>query len=456
MDAGTIRELERLLADALTNLMVRQLGQSERLRPAQFRQLLRKCRTNYDPALSPWIYRFEPEIHTAGIEDQLLRVLNQELTDFVRDDRIHSATIAISGGRSNGEPVSKVMRNVLVRTIADGPTVAAQAFADCVNNSSCTFYRFFLITGVSIPAPFEVFDGLTLIPLAESVSDLPPYLPFLSTDRDPSRGIGLNDLLGRTAVRVEYEVSPIFQRPSETYTLQSGPDQHFSIKLKGQEVPEPNLNSLCQSLAVVGRCSVQSVMSWSSLLDYEIVDLSSIPGPGAGGHTSTMPHAGLGETVQLGLSQMETIKTLYMGLTQLRTESWEKLRIPIDRWAKAIAEENPLDQIVDLGISFESLYVPDSQGESGFRLANHAAWHLGKDKSDRTELVKEFRQIYAARSDVVHTGRLRGERDRPSFDVSEFVSRAEELCWQGITSIINAGEIPNWSDLSMGEDRNSE
>ena len=158
---------------------------------------------------------------------------------------------------------------------------------------------------------------------------------------------------------MEFEVSPIFHKPAETYTLSSGPDQHFIIKLKGQEIPNPNLNALCQALSVAGRCRVQSVMSWTSLLDYEIFDLSTSWGIGSGGYGATVPDSGLGETVPLNPSQMETIKTLYMGLTQLPTETWEKLRIPIDRWAKAMAAENPLDQIVDLGISLESLYVPE-------------------------------------------------------------------------------------------------
>ena len=151
-------------------------------------------------------------------------------------------------------------------------------------------------------------------------------------------------------------------------------------------------------------------------------------------------------------SRMETIKTVYMGLTQLQSGTWEKLRIPIDRWAKSMAEDDPIDQIIDLGIALESLYVPDASGESRFRLASHAAWHLGKDKEERRNLWKEFRDIYDARSQAVHTGRLGGRFAKASFDKAKFVKRGQELCWQGITSVIEAGKIPNWSDLAMGDD----
>ena len=452
MNTSKIVDLESLLSEALQSVTIRR-GQSEQFNPAQYRQLLQRCRAAYDPEGSHWVSSYRPEISRIEVRERLLGFVNRELGDYVRDGRIHSATIAFAGGLGGGSPVEDVLQNLLRRAIVDGPPKAAQAFVDCTTNSSCSFYRFFLLTGVRIPAPVEVFDGITLMPLPESASELPPHLPFVGAEPDSFRAISLNDLLGKTLVRVEYEVSPIFHRPAESYTFESGPDQHFSVKLKGQEIPNPNLNALCQALAVAGRCSVESIMAWTSLLDYEIFDLSTSRGIGASGYSSTMPLSGLHDSVQLRLSQMDTIKTLYIGLTQVPTATWEKLRIPIDRWAKAMAEENPIDQIIDLGIALESLYVPDSQGESSYRLALHAAWHLGKSKADRRKLLKEFRQIYAARSDVVHTGRLRNERAKASFDMAKLVARAQDLCWQGITSVTKAGYIPpDWSDLVMGED----
>ena len=447
MDTSKIVDLESLLSEALQSVPICR-GQSEQFSPAQYRQLLQRCRAAYDPEGSHWVSSYRPEISRIEVRERLLGFVNRELGDYVRDGKIHSATIAFVGGLASGSPIEDVVQNLVRRTIVDGPARAAQAFADCTTNSTCNFYRFFLLTGVRISAPVEVFDGLTLIPMPGSASQLPPHLPFIRNEPDSFHPISLNDLLGKTLVRVEYEVSPIFHRPAESYTFESGPDQHFSVKLKGQEIPDPNLNTLCQALAVVGRCNVESVMTWTSLLDYEIFDLSI----GVGGYSSTMPQSDLHQSVQLSPPQIDSITTLYRGLTEAPTETWNRLRIPIDRWAKSMAGDNPIDQIIDLGIALESLYVPDSQGEVNLRFALHAAWHLGNNKTERQRLREEFRQIYAARSDVVHTGRLRGDRAKSSFDESRFVSRAQELCWQGITSVIKAGDIPDWSDLVMGED----
>ena len=451
MNESKIVELESLLSEALQSVTIRR-GQSEQMSRAQFRQILQRCRSVYDPNLRLATSSFRPEITLAEVKDRVLGFVNQELGEYIRDGKIHSATIAFAGGLTSGSQVEDVLQNLLRRAIVDGPSNAAKAFSDCTMKSSCSFYRFFLLTGVRIPASIEVFDGITLIPLPESTSELPPHLPYIHTEIDRSQPISLKDLLTKTIVRVEYEVSPIFHRPSDSYTFESGPEQHFSVKLKGQEIPNPSLNALCQALAVAGRCGVESVMTWSSLLDYEIFDLSTTWGIGGSGYSSNIPHFGLHDLVQLSAPQMDTITTLYQGLTQVPTETWNRLRIPIDRWAKSMAEDNPLDQIIDLGIALESLYVPDSQGEVNLRFALHAAWHLGKNKKERRELREEFRQIYAARSDVVHTGRLRGDRAKSTFNKLAFVSRAQELCWQGINSIIEAGDIPDWSDLVIGED----
>ena len=451
VSVSRVLELENLLSEALQSVTIR-LGQTEQLSPPQFAELLQRGRSVYDPNVKFAISSSNAEISKIEVKKRALGFVNRELGSYVRDGKIHSATVAFSGGLISGSPVENILQNLLKRAIVDGPSNAAQAFVDSTTNSSCNFYQFFLLTGIRIPEPVEVFEGVTLMPLPESTSELPPYLPFIPDGADRSHPISLSDLPTKTLVRVEYEITPIFHRPAESYTFDSGPDQHFSVKLKGQEIPGPSMNTIYQALSVASRCNVQPVMSWTSLLDYEIFDLSTTWGMGGSGYSATVPASGLGNPVRLSSTQIETIKTLYTGLTELSTETWKKLRIPIDRWAKSMAEENPLDQIIDLGIALESLYVPHSYGEVSLRFALHGAWHLGKNKTDRQKLKKEFLQIYAARSDVVHTGRLRGERDKSSFDKSGFVSRAQELCWQGITAVIETGEIPDWDDLVMGED----
>ncbi len=451
MDTSRVLELEGLLSEVLPYVELRR--GTEGLSHDNYRRYMQQCRERYDPSRRMWLSLFRPDIARTDIKDKLLGFVNQELSDYIRDGRIHSATIAFVGGLGGGAPVEDVVQNLVRRAIVDGVTAAVQAFSDCVKSSPCSFYQFFLLSGMRVDAPIEVFDGITLIPLPESVAELPPHLPTIIDLPGDEHRVSVQHLLGKTVVRVEYEASPIFHRPEEHYTFESGPEQHFRIGIKSSEESQSlNLEVLCQALGVAGRCSVRSAVTWTSMLDYEIFDLSTTWGIGGNGYSATFPFLRLDESDLVNRAQLDAVKTLYQGLMQLPPETLEKLRIPIDRLMKSMEETNPLDQIIDLGISLESLYVPQGEGETSLRFALNAAWHLGKNKAERQAFREEFQEIYRARSDVMHAGQLRGRRARSSFDVSRLVSSAQEMCWQGIKSVIEEGEIPNWDSLILGED----
>ena len=451
MNKRVIEELEGLLTEALDCL--RSLDNShEQLSLEQFRMILQKCRSVYSPIERHIARRQNLEVVSPKIKQKLLAFLNRELADYIVDGKIQSASVAISSGILPGAPVENVLRNLLVRAVVDGPKQAALAFAACNTGLTCRFHRYFLIGGITVSKPIEIFKGMTLVPLPKSVSALPPHLPEISRDSSRFFPNSIDDLLGMTLVCVEYEVSPIFQKPLVNFTLNSGLEDFFDIKLKGEELLNFNLDVICNALSLVARRRVMVLMTWSSLLPYEVFDLSSSLGVGANGYTSFDVGNHMDEPVPLGQAQLGKVRTICRGLTELPSETWERLRIPIDRWAKSMAEENPIDQIIDLGIAIESLYVPDSNTEVSFRLAVHAAWHLGQNEQNRRELVDQFKQIYQARSQAVHTGKLRGKMGKPSFNVQDLVIRAQNLCWQGINKVIDVGEYPDWKKLIMGEE----
>ena len=450
MDATKAAELEHLLEEALRNVVIR-IGE-EQLSQANYRQNLQRCRVRYERLLKRQLSFCRIDIQRSDTRDKLLSFATQELADYIRDDRIQSATIAFAGGLTSGSPVENVVHNLIRQAIVDGPAVAAQALLACTTMAACSFYEFFLLSGLRVEETTEVFDGLTLIPLPASESELPPHLPFINDAPDNHSPVTVQDLLEKTLVRVECEVSPVFHRPAKSYTFESGPDRHFTVKMKGDEVEDFNLGVLWQAMGVVSRSSVRPTMSWISLLDYEVFDLSTTWGIGGGGYEATIPVVTSGQPVKLSRRQLDTIPALYKALSQPETETWTNVKIPIHRWMKSLQENDPSDQLIDIVIALESLYVPDSQSEVNFRLALHAAWHLGQDKKDRRELKKFFQQIYQARSDVVHTGQLRHRSAQALPDLAGAVSRAQELCWQGITSILNTGERPPWDSLILGED----
>ena len=450
MDANTLTELESLLEEALQHVSVRS-GQ-EPLSQNRYRDFLRQGRRQYNLSVKMQLQFCRVVVQQPDIQNRLLNFLRQELADYIRDDRIHSATINLFGGLTSGSPLEDVSQNLVKRAIVDGPAAAAQALLSCTSTAICHFYAFFLLPGLLIENTTELFDGVTLVRLPSSQSDLPPHLPLMFGDRETNAPVTVQDLLEKTLARFECQVSPIFHRPEESYTFDSGPEKHFSVKLKGDEFEDFNLGVLWQALGVASRRSVNPTMSWSSLLDYEVFDLSTTWGIGGGGYGTTLPVFEATQSAKLTKRQLETIPALYRALTRPGTDTWNTVRIPIERWMKSLQQSDPTDQLIDIAIALESLYVTDSRGEVSFRFALHAAWHLGKDKKERRDLQRFFSKLYQARSDIVHTGSLRRRTAKDLPDLAEAVTKAQDLCWQGIDAVLTTGKKPDWASLVLGDD----
>ena len=110
--------------------------------------------------------------------------------------------------------------------------------------------------------------------------------------------------------------------------------------------------------------------------------------------------------------------------------------------------------MIDLGIALESLYLSgtESKNEIRFRFSLHAAWHLGKDKAHRENLMKEFKAIYDWRSTVVHTGKLPKKTGNTPEEVEAFIKKARDLCRDSILKILEDGKFPDWNNLILGEE----
>lgn len=113
-----------------------------------------------------------------------------------------------------------------------------------------------------------------------------------------------------------------------------------------------------------------------------------------------------------------------------------------------------------MGIALEALYLSetDYNREIRYRFSLHAAWHLGKDKKHRKELMKEFKTIYDWRSTVVHTGKLpekgsgKKKKPYPPEEVEAFITNAQNQCQKSILKILEDGKFPDWNDLILGEE----
>ncbi|MDE0314980.1 MAG: HEPN domain-containing protein [Candidatus Poribacteria bacterium] len=291
--------------------------------------------------------------------------------------------------------------------------------------------------GIKIKTETPIFEGIRLVCLPNSTSELPPYARNLYIH---PFDISTGSFLGKALLIIDYSVFPIFHKPFDSTTIQEYRkllNRTFRVEINGDKSVDSYLADFsgelfCQALSLACNSAVQAARKWRFLADDEIFNLNY----GTGGSVRI---TGLfGNSVEAG--QMETL---------------EKLKIPIGRWIKSHTSQISDDRMIDLGIAFESLYLSgiESKNEIRFRFSLHAAWYLGEDKEHREGLMKKFKTIYDWRSKVVHTGKLPNKTKNTPFtrqEINVFIKEAQDLCRDSIMKILEDGKFPDWNDLILG------
>lgn len=76
----------------------------------------------------------------------------------------------------------------------------------------------------------------------------------------------------------------------------------------------------------------------------------------------------------------------------------------VERFRDASLRSSRDDELIDLMIAAESLFLPEEQGELSYRLALHAAlWLADRDESVKGSAIRKFlKRVYTVRSKTVH------------------------------------------------------
>ena len=449
MDESRIKELKDLLREALQSVEVL-TGNGDPLDVASYQAQLREVRAKYAPALRNDTSACKLDIRQPELRKGLLDFIRREMSDYLHEDRIRSAaTILSHPTTANDAPVSVILRNLLRRAIADGATAAAQAFADSLAVTACSISECFALAGVQVDDEIEVFDGIWLVPLPDSPEKLPPYLPndlFSVFVRRPGE-IVTGRAWTRTLLRIDHAVSPIFRKPSDKHILDSGPGSDFILAVQNKEVSNFELTWFLHALSLACPDPIRLVARWQAFAEpFEIFDLAPLIGP----QSATWWVAGEYQpgSSRLVESDVRDLKQLYLDILGLDSDTRTALQVPITRWSKSLGLGDETDQMIDLGIAFEALYLGNSGGELSFRFALRASWYLGQDEADRQRLFHIFKDIYTNRSVAVHTGDF---MKRASADEKwKFIEQAQSLCLQSIKTVIKRGRLPDWDALVLG------
>lgn len=439
MEVNKVQELSTLLSKAMQSVVIKQRSGNFVMPTAMYRRNLQQIWDTYtnDSYFYNYAILNEPDIENARVRDEILHIVRNELAQYIHEDKIQSATYAILGGIGGGFPLDDLLKHLLKVAMVRGELHAAQAFFECAEGTHASYQAIGLLSGVRVEQEIQISQGIRLIPLPKSTSDLPPYLPHMGF-------LSNVDFMGRTLVVVDCSISPVFKNPGSIRTFQDV-ERAFQHKIVCADYPDFSIDEFCEALSLVCDASIQNAAMWRHLRDDEIFNVRI--GYGGGSYDASLLHSN--HFVLASEVHIHEAMSLYRARRNIQPEVAMKLRVPIGRWIKSKAPSNRVDTFIDLGIALESIFLEDvpDRGELQLRLSLRAAWYLGRDVEERQSLVKELREIYQQRSHAVHSGAVKSKVATP-----EFTQRAQDLCRQSIVKVIKNGQFPDWSRLVLGDE----
>ena len=467
------QNLEQLLNEAIKDVVIKSFS-GHNISIDKYRECVQARRRAYRPDLS-YIFDYRPNIQNDMMKSKLFDFIKKELATYIRDDvhgypRIQPASYGIRrGGLPTGYSLDRLLDKFLEIAIVRGVETAISAFDKCTRETKGFFQKIILLGGIELylvseqPEAFErgrvvqISDGIRLVALPLIPAESPNLPPYLFDDGHMTLLFGSHpiDFLRKTLIVVDCVVTPLFFQPKPIADIQEDIPNPFQFEIQSTEFPNFDVDKFCQALSLSSNAAIQAVFEWNYIDEDEIF---SMRGEGEVGHPNLIPPFDYKGAAYVSDAQIEEAKCLYEKLVNLDLDVRTKLQIPIDRWIMSKTKKNGIDQAIDLGIALEALYL--SAGERGITLtlSLRAAWHLGKDKEHRKELLTKFRDIYRCRSNAIHNGQLDetvrfgGER----IPILEFIEKAQDLCRQSIMKILEEGRFPNWNDLVLGGEMESD
>ena len=121
----------------------------------------------------------------------------------------------------------------------------------------------------------------------------------------------------------------------------------------------------------------------------------------------------------------------------------------MDRWANSKRRVQPVDQLIELRIALEALYLPAgvSAGEYRFRIATHGAWHLGANVAERQLYYDVLKQAYDLTSGAIHAGKVDLKENE-----SKLLVDAQNICREGIIKRLSQKAEPQWNSMILGSE----
>lgn len=324
-----------------------------------------------------------------------------------------------------------------------GSNRVTKTLAGWANSEPVTFKTRALLNSERIIAnPLTPMSGVRIDSLPLSASQFPFPVPT-------TKYRTLMDYVARMVITIEYSTAPALFHPTN----------HGDV-LTSQNADNTWVDAatVCAALSLEADTHADIAFYWN---DYGIEALGKrhwMPtwsfgqqrDKGKSGRDAMMKHGYQpDETTEVHADDWAleiTDRELGRTLAALCSKRSGQLRIAASRWQSSKDTTASLENnLIDLRIVMESLYLRDHLGEMRFKLALFGAWHLGADYDDRRVIRKKLRDAYDRASQAVHNGHVENTQEN-----RDLFSDAQALCRRGILRLLKNGAPQDWVDLALG------
>lgn len=418
---------------------------------------------------------YDPYVQNQAVRGQILEFLKVELQEYVRDDIVSFSRTAITViGRSN-EELDSLLFSLMRVALLKGAEHAVHSFYKPIKKEWIPFQQMVLINGLKVAHEMQLYDGVRLIPPHPLTANLPDYFPVSGNRARMNEYV--DAFRSASIMSIDCSVRIILRKPGEdddTSFTNPFPTNTADGKWKilSKEFGrfgicdylsyKTHFRQFYMLLSLVCNRAVEVAFEWD-YHDASEVFAEPYAGKGVGSLEDLVEkNRNLQPVTEEEIAAAKSLHTQFLH-PHIDSKSKKILEMALSRWRmakkhekrQARKAENQVDQMIDLGIAFESIYLGgDVRGELSFTLRIRAAWFLGKNAEERESILREFKVIYDCRSRAVHSGRLDdfvkvGKKPTP---LDEFLAMAQNRCADSIKKIIERGGFPDWDKLITGNE----
>ncbi|MBP5948277.1 MULTISPECIES: HEPN domain-containing protein [unclassified Pseudomonas] len=330
---------------------------------------------------------------------------------------------------------SRLVGEALIRLgVKYGVDAALKGLSSFLATGHTISSEIIILGGITVQERTAIGHGLFLCPPEDVPVDEFQKQYSQAKRHSPSIPLGKFDLsekkiAGAALIRPNAKHSRFVTHSS---TAQPGPDALLAM-------------TAVQLLTLIGPSSPIVYRHFFELDDGEFLKGSSPEGYGWANEETRVSH-----NVQVGLPDFDGFEELVLKFISLTEKDRTHLAVSLHRLNEAVRHRSEVDKALDLGIALESLLLSGKKEKEQlslqFRL--RGAWLLGQNGSHRTELYRQFQELYDLRSMAAHTGTVSLKKG----SVSDVLSNGQRLCADAIKRIIENGGYPDWGALVVGAD----